>query len=287
MGEGHQRQGGHDAQGEEEARAERARHPPPLCLPPSSPAAQLLKFIGRPTDLSPKARLRTWLGYPLPFDRHDWTVTRSDGSTARYVIDYYYDESKASDSAATLGTDPSNFNSILVDVRPAIDDPMDLMYRVVDMPLEVATGGTDFEYLPMMPTAGLKSQAPEARKTWESILKSKTMSDSGGDLPSKPTFTPDEINKIIKEKGLVQDSCSSMRKALDSCPTEMDCAKASLALTMCVAAVACPLQRNALAAALREDGAEEEGKVDVALKNLHECVGIWDEKVKKAEEQQI
>ena len=250
-----------------------------------NPNFQLLKFRGRPTDLSPKARLRTWLGYPLPFDRHDWTVSRPDGTTARYVIDYYYDDSKASDAPATLSTDPSTFNSILVDVRPAVDSPLDFMYRAIDMPLEVFTGGTSFSYLPMLPTPGLKLQAPEARKTWDHILKSKTMSDTGGDLPPKPVYTPEEINMIVKQKGLVTDKCSSLRSALDSCPNDLECAKASLALTMCVADVACPLQRNAVAAALREEGGEEEGKVDVALENLHGCVGIWDEKVKRVEEQ--
>ncbi len=32
----------------------------------------LLRFRGRPDELSPLARLSSWLGGPLPFDRHDW-----------------------------------------------------------------------------------------------------------------------------------------------------------------------------------------------------------------------
>lgn len=32
----------------------------------------LLRFRGRPDELSPLARLSAWLGGPLPFDRHDW-----------------------------------------------------------------------------------------------------------------------------------------------------------------------------------------------------------------------
>jgi hypothetical protein len=50
----------------------------------------LSRFEGRPTDLSPKAFIN--FNHPLPFDRHDWIVTRtySDGTTTdvRYVIDY-------------------------------------------------------------------------------------------------------------------------------------------------------------------------------------------------------
>ena len=53
----------------------------PLCLGSSAVAdgwlravqtPQLSKFMGRPFDLTPKARVKSWLGYGLPFDRHDW-----------------------------------------------------------------------------------------------------------------------------------------------------------------------------------------------------------------------
>lgn len=40
------------------------------CLP------RLKKFMGRPQEYSPKARLLNFLGYKLPFDRHDWVVDR-------------------------------------------------------------------------------------------------------------------------------------------------------------------------------------------------------------------
>ena len=35
-----------------------------------------MRFVGRPQDYSPKARLLNLLGYKLPFDRHDWVVDR-------------------------------------------------------------------------------------------------------------------------------------------------------------------------------------------------------------------
>jgi cytochrome c heme-lyase len=44
------------------------RHPE--CKP------RLLKFAGRPTELSPKARIFNLLGYRNPFDRHDWVIDR-------------------------------------------------------------------------------------------------------------------------------------------------------------------------------------------------------------------
>jgi len=52
---------------------------------------RLIRFIGRPKDLSPKA----WLNSRLlltkePFDRHDWYIDRGDGQgERRYVIDFY------------------------------------------------------------------------------------------------------------------------------------------------------------------------------------------------------
>jgi cytochrome c heme-lyase len=74
-------------------------------------APSLLRFLGRPDDLSPLARLRAWLGGPLPFDRHDWYVDRC-GREVRYVIDFYFDDGKAGS--------PDAFEVV---VRPALDSP--------------------------------------------------------------------------------------------------------------------------------------------------------------------
>ena len=52
----------------------------------------LSRFLGRPNDLTPKAWVKHYvLGYPRPFDRHDWFVDRC-GKQVRYVIDFYFDE---------------------------------------------------------------------------------------------------------------------------------------------------------------------------------------------------
>ena len=40
------------------------------------------------------ARMMSWIGGPLPFDRHDWFVDRC-GQEVRYVIDFYFDDDKA------------------------------------------------------------------------------------------------------------------------------------------------------------------------------------------------
>eukprot|EP00798_Chlamydomonas_sp_ICE-L_P018269 gene18269-24722_t len=69
----------------------------------------LLRFQGRPHDLSPLAWIRSILGGPAPFDRHDWTLDRC-GREVRYVIDFYYYDDKA-------GT-PGAFEIV---ARPAAD----------------------------------------------------------------------------------------------------------------------------------------------------------------------
>lgn len=72
---------------------------------------RLVRFLGRPHDLSPLARVYSWFGGPLPFDRHDWYVDRC-GEEVRYVIDFYFDEDKAGS--------PDAFDIV---VRPALDSP--------------------------------------------------------------------------------------------------------------------------------------------------------------------
>ena len=63
-----------------------------LTVPPSLDRS--LRFLGRPHDLSPMARVRSLFYGDVPFDRHDWYVDRN-GEEVRYVIDFYFDEEKA------------------------------------------------------------------------------------------------------------------------------------------------------------------------------------------------
>lgn len=78
---------------------------------------RLVKFAGRPGDLSPKARLLNLLGYARPFDRHDWVVDRC-GARVRYVIDFYN------------GAAPGAPVAVHLDVRPALDSPGALLERL-------------------------------------------------------------------------------------------------------------------------------------------------------------
>jgi cytochrome c heme-lyase len=82
----------------------------------SSSQLQLVRFQGRPNDMSPKAYIFSKLLrlYDPPFDRHDWYVQKSNHSRIqRYVIDYYY-----------LPTTNPNMPPIpYIDARPALDHP--------------------------------------------------------------------------------------------------------------------------------------------------------------------
>merc|ERR1712151_392388 len=84
----------------------------------SSPPPQLLRFMGRPKDLSPKAFFNTYfLLYNPPFDRHDWYIVRGGDydRPRRYVIDFYKGNMD---------------NGMYLDVRPAVDDFEGLQDRI-------------------------------------------------------------------------------------------------------------------------------------------------------------
>lgn len=80
---------------------------------------KLKSFGGRAQDYSPRARMRSLLGYELPFDRHDWIVDRC-GKDVRYVIDYY--------DGGTV--DKSTGQFALLDVRPAMDSVSNVWDRM-------------------------------------------------------------------------------------------------------------------------------------------------------------
>ncbi|KAI5854540.1 cytochrome c/c1 heme-lyase [Tricharina praecox] len=49
---------------------------------------KLASFAGDSKKMTPRARVKTLLGYHPPFDRHDWVVDRC-GKKVEYVIDFY------------------------------------------------------------------------------------------------------------------------------------------------------------------------------------------------------
>jgi cytochrome c heme-lyase len=74
---------------------------------------KLFKFMGRPKDLSPKARVNELMGYKKPFDRHDWVVDRC-GQHVRYIIDFY---------EGNVDRTRDGRQGFFLDTRPALDSP--------------------------------------------------------------------------------------------------------------------------------------------------------------------
>jgi hypothetical protein len=73
----------------------------------------------------------------------------------------------------------------------------------------------------------------------------------------------------------------SAQKVVNNCKDDAECAKASLALTMCLAKVVCPVQQDALAVALNaddfdpnDDKASEayNARFEKAVENMTICV---------------
>ncbi|KAL4888543.1 cytochrome c/c1 heme-lyase [Aspergillus ambiguus] len=92
---------------------------------------RLLRFQGRPKELTPKARILQALGYVYPakfesnppFDRHDWYVLRQTPSgprEIRYVIDYY-----------SGPPEPTGEPVFYLDIRPALDSPTAAVERLM------------------------------------------------------------------------------------------------------------------------------------------------------------
>ena len=264
--------------------------------------AKLLKFLGRPSDLSPKAWVKNKMfGHPLPFDRHDWTILRPNGTEVTYVIDYYVDETKADEregSGFPNMHDRNAIESILVDVRPAADSVENLLGRAVIMPYaRRVEKSTKFEPMSVLPTSEMKAQIGESEKVWEniqnSVLQSKKVAEAksmilkADDIPDdqKKDFnldiTDEEARGIAKSFVTMLDTCKSNQKLINECKDEADCAKASLALTMCLAKVVCPIQQGAVSEALNADDfdandAKSEAayneRFETALENMTVCV---------------
>jgi cytochrome c heme-lyase len=256
--------------------------------PEASP--KLLKFMGRPHDLSPKAAFKHYvLGHLLPYDRHDWTVLRDDGTTVRYVIDYYYDESRAQetvDSSMPDLHDRDGTPSLLVDVRPALDGPGQLFSRAVEMPYKIFTKQTNYEPLPLQGTSEMKKQLQESIEVWKSIQAAKKQQerqmaqqqeakDELNEIPNVMTevmeITDAHARDIARNFAVAIRDCQKAKQRVENCASEEECSRASMDLTMCMGERLCPVQHASLVKVLSADDSND-GKIEASLETLTECV---------------
>lgn len=206
---------------------------------------KLLRFLGRPDELSPKARLKTLFGHPPPFDRHDWVVDRG-GQEVRYVIDYYHDESAVSlDKQPQNMTDLSSIRSILVDVRPALDSPIALFDRLFSMPLMQLQGKTGYRPAPFFPS--IRMVDAEKQK----------------------------IAKLNEFWTLIQTRCEQQKMKLHTCKTKQECGAASVALQLCTGSVVCPIVAKEFNECVGAKPQKLE-KVGEAYANLTKCLELFE-----------
>lgn len=238
----------------------------------STTKPKLLKFTGRPTDLSPKAWIKhKLLRHPMPFDRHDWTVLRDDGRTVRYVIDYYFDETRAREEEGTgmpALDDSGATPSLLVDVRPALDGPEHLFNRIVTMPYaRYISHTTNFEPLPMSPSHEMRYQVKESVEVWKSIQATAAGPRSTGTSPNNLLTMKEEAKELARRLERAMSDCQDARAKLDRCDTDEKCLRASMDWSVCMGKILCPKEHAALNKALAKDA-----HVEDALSQMTECV---------------
>ena len=172
--------------------------------------SKLLRFMGKPDDYSPKARIKMLFGHPPPFDRHDWIVDRG-GIEVRYVIDYYHDESSIQiDKIPSKLTDTSSIQSIKVDVRPALDSISAFIDRLLIMPWKQLKRETNYYPPPFFP-------------------------------PSKMIIAEQQKYSRIQENwSEIATKCVEKKEKLALCSTDEECRVASVALQICTASIICP-----------------------------------------------
>jgi cytochrome c heme-lyase len=97
-----------------------------------SPDVQLVRFEGRPNDLTPKAWI--WsrlLVQEAPFDRHDWYVDNGVQKEKRYVLDFYMQDDRR-----------TGLPKVEIDVRPALDTPAAFVQRAQRLMMDLFPGIT-------------------------------------------------------------------------------------------------------------------------------------------------
>jgi len=234
---------------------------------------KLLKFMGRPSDLSPKATLKHYLlGHPLPYDRHDWTILRPNGTTVRYVIDYYHDESRAQETPESALPDHRDHNatpSLLVDVRPAVDSPILAWNRLVTMPYaQQIEKSTDYEYLDLVPSPEMKSQLQESLEVWSKIQASAKEKKERQDMLN--AITEEDAKHLAQSFAQILKDCQVATQKMDASASDEEYQQASLDLTICMSKIVCPKEHETLITAVTSD--DEHGKVEAALDSVTGCV---------------
>lgn len=208
---------------------------------PDCPTPKLLKFRGRPNELTPRAWFNTHvLGNERPFDRHDWIVDRC-GKQVRYVIDYYHDERKSSLDELPGLFDNNSVRSIHVDVRPALDSFDAFVLRMKN--LFSSTGRTIAE-----------------EQNDVEIYLGKELMRKGSQV------SQEDIQHFLGKK------CAEPIQAFANCvgteKKDKDCSKELLGANFCLGSVVCPDVSQKFLSTLKTDV----DKADEVLEEMYQCI---------------
>jgi cytochrome c heme-lyase len=173
---------------------------------------KLLKFIGRPDELSPKAKMRRMVTGEEPFDRHDWTIDRC-GTQVRYIIDYYHDEENKEEEKVPHLRSSTDIKSITMVTRPAMDSIGSIFDRV---------------RMPVFKRLG-----------WDSESKFNQ------EAPVEKVTTKIASDKVYNTVQTIMKSCEKAAERSMSCTSEEECERAQLALDLCIGKAICPKVANA------------------------------------------
>lgn len=220
---------------------------------------KLLRFSGRPNDLSPKARIKMLFGHNAPFDRHDWIVDRG-GKEVRYIIDYYHDESMVkNDQRPRHLQDLTSMKSIKVDVRPALDSIPAILDRSLRMPL-----------LQCIAKYGIFSSI---QSKYSGILRSNPPPF----FPTSNTLEAEmvKLTDLSQKWKEIKQKCEGDKMRLSTCKTDEECVAASIALRKCTASVACPSLVADLDASIRAIPFDET-KVNNSYEAMVKCLELFE-----------
>jgi cytochrome c heme-lyase len=206
-------------------------------------------FVGKPHDLSPKARLWSLFGGQTPFDRHDWVVDRC-GTQVRYVIDFYSRDTTPSSSSGPAFPK----SSLVADVRPALDSFGNGVDRLKMFFGNLFSSQSE-EFVYKNPTPPPKLQQKIEDRDYKTEKRSLPIAIA----------TTEKIN----------ERCQKYTEALLSCRNEREYELARSKVDLCIGRVVCPNEVNTFEEILPKATSEE---VDRSYGRVIKCVGsfnVW------------
>ena len=220
---------------------------------------KLVRFVGRPDELTPKATLKYYLGLASkPFDRHDWTVDRC-GTHVRYIIDYYdIKENHSDDRLPKTMSEEGAVPSIYCDVRPAGDTVGQLMDRARMM-------------LPGAPALDGRSSA-EAGESHAAEAASSSASASTTAAAAAAASSPSSADESVVA---VQNACADRFAALQACDSDQACAQAHIGLMLCIAQRVCAAEADAFTSLRGRSDQASAAEAEARFGQLEACVSNW------------